>query len=45
MIADKEYRKATPIKIFFLPILSLNFPAISIAIIAAKDGELTTQPV
>ena len=33
------------INIFFLPIRSLNFPDINIAIIAAKEGELTTQPV
>ena len=44
-MAENAYKKATTINIFFLPTLSLNLPEISIAIIAAKEGELTTQPV
>ena len=44
-IAEKAYRNATTSKIFLRPIRSLKRPAISMAIIAEKDGELTTQPI
>jgi hypothetical protein len=42
--AEIAYKKATKSNIFFRPILSLNLPEKSMAIMAAKEGELTTQP-
>ena len=45
VIAESAYKNATASNIFFRPIRSLRRPAISIAIIAANEGELTTQPV